>query len=65
MCRGLTVSDSVTLQVSKKGRLIYARGLKVGKEGSGGRDWPVCDIHEVLYDMYHCTCVLASNEYCV
>jgi hypothetical protein len=28
------------LQVSKKGWFIYARGLKAGKEGSGGGDWP-------------------------
>ncbi len=28
------------LQVSKKGWFIYARGLKAGKEGSRGRDWP-------------------------
>jgi hypothetical protein len=34
------------LQVSQKGRLIYAMGLKVGKEGSRERDWSVCDIHE-------------------
>jgi hypothetical protein len=54
------------IQVSKRGGSLY-KGMGSGQErgAKGGRLASRSIFMKCCMYMYHCTCVLASNQYCV
>jgi hypothetical protein len=62
-----TITKKGNSKYVKRGGSFTQGDWKQAKEGSKGGIGQQSDIHEsaVCMHMYHCICVLASNEYCV